>query len=142
MDLEGLLAKVASWAAPRPDLLGVALVGSYASGKAHEGSDVDFVVVVENVGAYLSDDRWLGSFGDVESVENEDYGLVQSRRVRYGGGLEVEWGLADRRWLSTEPLDTGTAKVVAAGMRIVYDPHGRIANLARACEPRPKKSAR
>ena len=132
MSLEALLGQVSRWAAQRSDVLGVALVGSYARGNPHQGSDVDLVMVVENVDRYLSDDGWLRSFGRVESIDEEDYGLVQSRRVRYAGGLEVEWGLTDRKWLCTKPLDEPTAKVIAEGMRILRDPHGSVGKLHEA----------
>jgi predicted nucleotidyltransferase len=130
--IEELLGDVMAWASARADVLCVGLVGSHAAGKAHEQSDVDLIVVVEDRAEYLSNDRWLRAFGEVESIEDEDYGLVLSRRVRYTSGLEVEWGLADRRWLCTEPLDEPTARVVADGMRTIYDPRGLLAKLARA----------
>lgn len=134
--VEGLLGKVVTWAASRPDVLGVALVGSYANGKAAEGSDVDLVLVVETVAGYLSNTAWLSEFGAIESVEVEDYGLVQSRRAKYAGGLEVEWGITDRRWVCTDPLDEPTTKVIAGGMIVVYDPQRLIAGVGRAVRER------
>src|SRR5882757_3197974 len=130
--VDDLLAQVVEWAKGRSDVLAVALVGSHARGEARAGSDVDLVIVLESVAACSGDDRWLAGFGTVASVEEKDYGIVQSRIVRYEDGTEVEWGLADRRWCTTAPLDPGTAGVIAAGIRILHDPHGLVGALDRA----------
>ncbi|MCA9648607.1 MAG: aminoglycoside 6-adenylyltransferase [Myxococcales bacterium] len=129
--IDELLARVVTWAKARGDVLGVALVGSHARGTAREDSDLDVVLVVESMEPYLQDDAWLLAFGELDSLADEDYGLVQSRRAVYHGGLELEWALADERWLRVPP-DPGTAEVVADGMRILYDPSDRIAALQHA----------
>jgi predicted nucleotidyltransferase len=129
--IDELLARIVAWAEPRPDVIGLALVGSHARGAAKPGSDVDVVLVVESMDPYLADDAWPSSFGELQSLHDEDYGLVRSRRAVYQSGVEVEWGLADRRWLQVPP-DPGTAEVVAAGMRILYDPSGGLVALLRA----------
>lgn len=130
--VEALLQAAVAWAKGREDVLGVALVGSHARGTAGPTSDVDLVLVVRAVETLFADDGWLSKFGRVLSIEHEDHGLVRSRRVRYQGGLEVEWGLTDARWCVTEPLDHGTAEVVAAGARVLFDPHGMVGALAAA----------
>jgi uncharacterized protein len=134
--IEPWLAQVVTWASARADVLAVGLVGSHARGAATEDSDVDLVLVVECTAGYLSDAGWLESFGSLVSVRDEDHGLVQSRRARYVNGLEVEWGLADRRWTHTQPLDGPTADVIAAGMRILHDPHGLLQRLSQAVAER------
>jgi aminoglycoside 6-adenylyltransferase len=63
--------------------------------------------------------------GAVESRERKDYGLVQSLVARYASGIEVEWGITDRRWLAT-PVDPATARVVKDGARILYDRDGLV----------------
>lgn len=129
--IDELLASVVAWAEQRPDVIGLALVGSHARGTAGPGSDVDVVLVVESMDPYLEDDAWPSTFGELRALHDEDYGLVRSRRAVYRSGLEVEWGLADRRWLHVPP-DPGTAKVVAAGMKILHDPSDGLAALHRA----------
>jgi hypothetical protein len=132
LSLERFLADVDRWARVRPDVLAVALVGSHARGAAHAGSDIDLVLVVESAEVYLADDAWLHDFGAVVSVADEDYGIVRSRHVRYrDSGVEIEWGITDRRWV-TKPIDAGTRGVVRAGMRVLHDPHGLLSALARA----------
>jgi len=130
--VDGLLREVVLWASKREDVLGVALVGSHARGEAAQGSDVDLVLVLRRVEPLFADDRWLAKFGQPTSIEHEDHGIVRSRRVRYARGLEVEWGLTDARWCVVDPLDPGTAKVVASGMRVLHDPNGIVAALAAA----------
>ena len=129
--VDQLLAAAVRWAERRPDVVGIALVGSYAKGTAREDSDVDLVVVVEKMAPYIENDAWLSEFGSLKALSDEDYGLVQSRRAVYARGLEVEWSLADRRWLRVPP-DPLTAAVVKSGMRILYDPSGALAALRAA----------
>ena len=65
---------------------------------------------------------WHGS-GRSRPPSNEDWGLVQSRRVHYADGPEVEFGLTTTKWAAL-PLDPGTRQVVADGFEILYDPDG------------------
>jgi hypothetical protein len=45
---------------------------------------------------------------------------VQSLRVFYRNGLEVEFGLTDPAWAAL-PLDEGTRQVIAGGMRVLFE---------------------
>jgi hypothetical protein len=123
------LGRVREWA-QHADIRAVALVGSYATGKAQTDSDVDTVLVVDSVESYLADTRWLSAFGVVRTIERGDYGLVQSLHVVYEGLPEIEWGLTDLRWVSP-PFDEGTLDVIRAGFRSVHDPAGLLLALAR-----------
>jgi uncharacterized protein len=122
------LSTLAAWTAGRGDLIGVAIVGSHGRGAARPDSDVDVVLVAEDAATYLEDSVWLSDFGRFGAIEREDYGLVQSLRVHYEGGYEVEWCITDRRWCAL-PSDPGTAAVVRAGMRIVFDREGKLRDL-------------
>jgi uncharacterized protein len=121
MSVGTLLEQVASWAADRDGVLAVGLVGAWARGTATPESDVDLVVVVANIHELLDDDRWLSEFGEVAAVANENWGLVQSRRVQYVDGPEVEFGLTTSEWAAV-PLDPGTRRVVADGFVVLHDP--------------------
>lgn len=123
MSVRTLLEQVACWAADHDDVLAVGLAGSWARGTATPESDVDLVLVVVNVHELLVDDRWLWQFGEVAGVSNENWGLVQSRRVQYVDGPEVEFGLTTTEWAAV-PLDPGTRRVVADGFVILHDPDG------------------
>ena len=115
-----LILRVQAWAAARPDVLGVALVGSHARQAGTPESDVDLVIVCESPPALVGDPAWLRAFGKPERVERENWGRVTSLRVWYAAGLEVEFGIADRSWASA-PLDAGTRRVLEDGLVVMFD---------------------
>jgi predicted nucleotidyltransferase len=84
------LSECSRWAASKPDILAVALVGSHARNKATDGSDVDLVIVAREPKSYLEDTRWAQRFGTIDRQQIEQYGKVTSLRVRYLGSREVE----------------------------------------------------
>src|SRR5450432_1151431 len=82
-DIGVFLNQLIHWVESRPDITATLLVGSFARGTAHEDSDVDVVLITQMPQWYLGDHHWLDLFGEVLKVENEDWGLVQSKRVFY-----------------------------------------------------------
>ena len=133
--IEALLAAVVAWAAERPDVEGVAPVGSRARGRARPDSDVDLVIVAADPAAYLREPGWPRRFGPLRSLVREDWGLVQSLRAVYEEGVEVEFGLTDRRWVAVDPVDEGTARVISAGARVLFDRVGELGRLITAVGP-------
>jgi aminoglycoside 6-adenylyltransferase len=134
MDARQTIDAVAKWAAARSDVLGLALVGSHARGEARADSDVDFVVVCADPARYLANAEWVSAFGDVASASFEDWGKVQSIRVRYQRGPEVEFGIAGMDWTAVPP-DEGTAEVLRAGCIVLFDGEGLIERVRRsACD--------
>lgn len=127
---------VPPWAAQQGDVRAVGLIGSHARGTATEDSDVDLILVVEDVRMRLHARSWLAGFGEVSDVEHEDWGLVQSLRVNYRDGLEVEFGLAPVEW-TMPPLDEGTTAVIRAGLNALFDPDGLLLRAKRAAFPGP-----
>lgn len=121
--LDWWIEAVRSWAGNRQDVIGVLLVGSYARGLPTPSSDLDLVVLVRDIRPYLSDREWARAFGMVTREEHKDWGQVQSVRVWYEGGAEVEWGLTTLAWIA-DPLDPGTRKVLGDGYRIIFDRDG------------------
>ena len=126
------LDAVASWAPRVPGVRAVALVGSYAAGRARPDSDVDLVMLCDDPGSLLDDRAWLEGFGAVAAWAVEDWGAITALRVHYAGGLEVEWGLAGVSWAGVGPVDSGTARVVSDGLVPLYDPGGLLARLESA----------
>src|ERR1051326_1251468 len=118
------ISNVIEWAASQPEVLGVALVGSCARGTEREDSDIDFVLITKNPTRWLAEEEWLERFGSVRTVNLEDYGLLQSRRVRYQSGMEVEFGITTDEWLHTTPIDEGSRRVMSDGHRILDDKAG------------------
>jgi predicted nucleotidyltransferase len=118
--IDAFLGDVAQWASARPDIRGVALVGSHARGQAHEDSDIDLVLLVDDPEKYLRHPEWVEQFGGVTSKRVEYYGMVTSLRVWYNDGREVEYGITTPRW-AAEPLDEGTRRVTRDGMRVIFE---------------------
>jgi uncharacterized protein len=133
-DIAVFLDAVKIWAASRPDILAILIVGSHARGTARPDSDVDLVIISDTPAYYLGSDQWLSTFGSVTQIQDEDWGLLQSRRTFYDDGLEVEFGITTREWAATNPVDEGTHNVVADGAQIVLDPSGLLAQLIGAVE--------
>jgi predicted nucleotidyltransferase len=115
-----LILDVEAWAAARPDVLGVALVGSHARQAARPDSDVDLVIVCQSPAAFVQDLEWMRAFGQPKRTALEDWGRVTSVRAWYADGLEVEFGIADRDWAHA-PLDAGTRRVIDDGCIVVFD---------------------
>ena len=50
---------------------------------------------------------------------------MESVRVFYDDGAEVEFGVTSLEWTNV-PLDDGTVTVMLDGLRILYDPQDRL----------------
>jgi len=125
-----LLEEVTKWAKSRPEILGVALVGSYARDEARLDSDVDFILLASTPQDFINQPEWIKDFGPVKSYSVEDWGLVTSLRVYYKDDLEVEYGLTSSTWAG-EPIDAGTRRVIFDGMRILLDKTGLLSRALR-----------
>lgn len=130
--IEQLLERVTAWARRRPDIRGLALVGSWARGTAGPDSDVDLVLLTNHRDRYLDDEDWTAALGATRVVRTEAWGQLTERRLLLENGLEVEVGITDPAWAATDPVDPGTRRVVTGGLRILHDPEGRLAALAVA----------
>jgi uncharacterized protein len=133
--VEQLLSEILTWIEREHAARGVALVGSYARGAAHQDSDVDVIVLVDDPESFLNE-RWLDEIDwrrvgaspvDTRFVQ---YGVLWSSHVQLDDGLEVEFGFAPLSWADARPLDPGTRQVISDGCRILYDPDG---SLGAAC---------
>jgi len=104
--------------------------GSYARGDARADSDVDFCILTRSPHSLLVDRAWIYGFGANARFVGpvEDYNLVQSIRVFYDL-LEAEFGITDEKWMRL-PIDRETAGVINDGLKIFYDPEGRLAKAA------------
>jgi predicted nucleotidyltransferase len=114
------IQEFSDWVSSQADIQAAALAGSYARNDATPESDIDFVLVTDNPAKYLDNVDWAEKFGEIDRRQREDYGLVQSLRVWYGSGLEVEFGITDPRWTAV-PLDKGTREVMRGGIRVLFE---------------------
>lgn len=135
--MEGV--RLARWLAARfagrPDVRGVALVGSYARDAATPDSDLDLLVLTEDPDAYRAGDTWHAEVPweevgtAVSSFRDADYGRVWSRHLTLTNGPVVEMGFAPLDWARTDPVDPGSARIVRDGCLILHDPDGALARL-------------
>lgn len=119
VDIEPFLERVSQWALRHPEIAAVSLVGSYARNDATPSSDIDLILRVDDPATFIRDPAWISALGTVIRSHVEDWGRVQSVRVWYEEGPEVEFGVTDRGW-GEDPEDRATLAVIEAGHRIVY----------------------
>ena len=126
MDANELIEKVANWSKRDDRVIAAGICGSHARGDARPDSDIDFCILTSDPGSLLDDCSWIHEFGTDARVSGaiEDYNLVQSVRVFYGT-TEAEFGVTDQAWAQL-PIDPETAGVMTDGLRILYDPEGRL----------------
>jgi aminoglycoside 6-adenylyltransferase len=131
------LADLERFAREQQDVRVAVVVGSQARADtpADEWSDVDVVLVVDDVGARLGDAAWLDVFGTPELtlLEGTPVGGLVERRVLYTDGLEVDFTLVPADAFGALQHDPAAARIRARGERIVYDELG----LAPVADPGP-----
>jgi len=126
--VERLIETVTTWASTRGDIIGLALVGSYARNAAKPESDVDFVLLTDNPNRFRESFVWLDEIDwstlgvAVGSFRDARYGAVWSRHVQLSDDLSVEFSFAHPSWAATSPCDPGTRSVVSRGCRVLFDP--------------------
>ena len=131
-EVERLTGNIATWAAGRDDVRAVALVGSYARGRARLGSDVDLVVLTPVFAELAADPTWFQQLRPGSTlIRAMAWGPLLERRYRLRSGLQVEIGLVTPNWAGL-PLDRGTRRVLHDGHRALYDPAGLLARAGHA----------
>lgn len=133
MNAQQLIDNLVTWSRGDPRVLALALCGSFARGEQRPDSDIDVCLLTGKPATLLDDRDWIDGLGGEARIAGavEDYKLVQSLRVFYGG-IEVEFGITDIAW-ATPPIDAGTAAVINDGLKILYDPEGRLRSAAEYC---------
>jgi uncharacterized protein len=132
-EVADLLTAVTDWARGRPDLHALGLAGSWARDAARMDSDVDLVLLTDEIPRYLGEPPDpLVAVGGGPVIHTARWGVLTERRVRRPSGLEVEFGIVAPTWAGCSPVDPGTRRVVRDGLRPLHDPHGLLARLVRA----------
>ena len=126
-----IIRSVAKWAARQDDIVGVAVVGSWARNEERMDSDVDLVILTDDKDRYLSDSSWVpAAVGEhAEILRTQDWGPLTERRIVLPSGLEIEFGFAGRSWALADPVEAGTARVIREGCSPLVDPEGAFAGL-------------
>jgi predicted nucleotidyltransferase len=125
-EYERIVRCVAAWAQERRDIVGVAVVGSWACGAARMDSDIDLVILTSEKESYVATEDWVQPALDLEGeiVRTQEWGPVTERRVRLPSGLELEFGFTAPSWAAIDPVDAGTARVVVDGCVPLVDHDG------------------
>jgi len=137
---ENLTALVAGWVARQPDLLGLALAGSWARGNARPESDLDLVILTTDPDRYRRDAAWLGTLGledafyRIVSRTAAQYGVVWSWHLQLEPDATLELAFAGPGWASINPVEAGTRRVVEDGFKILVDKDGRLGALLDALD--------
>ncbi len=135
-EVESIIALITNWARQRPDIAGLAMIGSWARGSARPDSDLDFVLLTERVNEFRRDRDWPDAMAwdragfTLESFEDAAYGAVWSRHFTLAPRAALELSFAAPSWASLDPIDPGTRRIVEAGWRILVDKAGALADLA------------
>jgi hypothetical protein len=118
---------VVEWARGRPDIVGVAVVGSWARSEPTMDSDIDLVILTTDKAAYTVSENWasVAVSQPAELIRTQEWGPLTERRIRVASGLEIEFGFAPPNWAETDPVDPGTAGVVSDGCTPILD-HGEL----------------
>jgi predicted nucleotidyltransferase len=127
-EVEQILDAFAAWAPGQPDVVAVALLGSWARGEARPDSDVDVVVVSRDHERRAARGAWP-DLPPFETVRRRRWGMLLECRLALGSDTELEIGVVPERWA----LDAQTQRVARGGLRVVYDPDGRLDALVRCC---------
>jgi len=102
--VEPLLRVITAWAASRGDIVGLALVGSWARGSAIPESDIDLMLLTPDPVAFRASSNWLNEIAwsslgvTVRSHHDAEYGAVWSRHVELSDGVRVEFSFGHPSW--------------------------------------------
>lgn len=140
-EVDQVADRAAAWAAKDPRVRGACMVGSWARGAGTLDSDVDIILLVTEPLVFAETDAWLKGLGAPPVVRRKQWGVVTERRVRLPSGLEVEYGIAPLSWAATDPLDSGTGRIVREGFSILFDPDGRLTRLQASVTNEPAADA-
>ena len=121
---EQAISIATSWASEQAPVTGLALVGSYAYGRPKMASDVDLVVLTSVPSRYVCGTSWIETlYPRAHLIRTLIWGPVTEMRLRLKNGLHVDVGITRPAWADV-PLDSGTARVLSDGCRILYDSEG------------------
>ena len=134
-EVDRIIALITDWARQRPDISGLAMIGSWARGCARPDSDLDFVLLTDRQSEFQRDRDWPGAMAwdragfTLEGWEDAAYGAVWSRHFTLAPRAALELSFAAPSWASLDPIDPGTLRIVEQGCRILIDKNGALASL-------------
>ena len=136
-----VLAAVRSWAMTRPEIVGLAHVGSHVPGTPGPYANIVIVVLTDDAERYRRDNSWIAEIAWPKGAEPDGptsysrYGRTWSRHVALADLRLVEFSFALSTWANDAPIDPHTYLVMGEIPEILWDPEGRLARLRAALEP-------
>jgi hypothetical protein len=136
-----VLAAVRSWAMTRPDIVGLAHVGSHVPLTPGPYANIVIVVLTDDAELYRRDNSWIAEIAWPKGAEPDGptsynrYGRTWSRHVALADLRLVEFTFALSTWANDAPIDPRTYLVMGEIPEILWDPEGRLARLRAALEP-------
>ena len=138
--LNAVLRVITGWVRGRPDVLALALIGSYARNEARPDSDIDLLLLTDVPEAFRASDSWLNEIdwpthgAAIQSWSDAQYGVIWSRHVTLSNGTMIEFSFGLPSWAS-HPVDAGTRDVVSGGLRVLFDPRRLLTPLGGSWAP-------
>lgn len=130
---EKALERIVSWGVGRSDIRAVAVVGSYATGRPRQDSDIDVILLTTRPSDYITGDTWMAELDAGDLIQTRHWGAITERRLSGVAGIQIDIGIGEPTWASASPVDPGTRQVVAHGLRVLYDPDRLLERLMKAC---------
>jgi uncharacterized protein len=135
VEANAIVSAVADWAICREDIRAMALVGSWARGDPHQGSDVDLLLLSDRADEYRDRQPWLAEIDfesagySIASSNDASYGVVWSCHIAMSPTAMVELTFARPSWAQADTVDAGTRRVVKDAFQIIFDKDGVLAKL-------------
>lgn len=136
VEVDAVINRFVGFADRHDEVHGLLLVGSWARGEARLDSDVDLVILAAEPSAFTPD-TWIDILEDGHLIRRQHWGPLDEMRIKLSSGLEVEVGVVPLSWAATNPVDSGTHRVVTDGHRILHDRAALLDQLATACKQEP-----
>jgi hypothetical protein len=133
-----IVATFCRWVNAQVPLRALAIVGSWARGDARPDSDLD-VLVLTNDMTWATSAEWLRdpklglTEQTITSAQREVHGIARSWRLLLGAS-EVDLTFADISWANSSPIDCGTWRVLSGGIKVLVDKDGLLKALIESCD--------
>lgn len=112
-----------------PDISAMALFGSRANNSAREGSDIDVLIVTNEINQYFEDDDLLTRWGSFRYARREKWFSGETIRAFYReGNCQIEFNFVSPDW-ADQADSTEIKQLLNKGLRILCDKDGILEKL-------------
>lgn len=120
MDIQKFINHVSEWGNAEKEITSIIVIGSYAREIKTDATNIEIGILTENITYFTEDVSFVQQFGAVSKVEKVKWGTVMSIHVWYEDGLEVDFGIANKDWM-TNPLAEETKRILNQGYKVLMD---------------------